>query len=194
MLNPTLIVISGAPGTGKSTLASRLAKQFALPCLTKDDIKERLFDTLGWSDRVWSQRLGAVSNELLLHMAQQMMITQTHFILESSFWAEMSRPQWAKLVQRYHYAPLEIHCMALPETLARRFRERAPNRHAGHVDNVAHDAVMKQIRCGVYAPLRLSAAVVEVDTTDFARVNYTAIEEMVRARLERPQGTQKTPR
>ena len=107
MLNPTLIVVSGAPGTGKSTLANRLAEQFALPCLTKDDIKERLFDTLGWSDRAWSQRLGAASNELLLHMAQQMMITQTHFILENAFWAEESRPQWEKLVQRHNYVPLE---------------------------------------------------------------------------------------
>ena len=194
MLNPTLIIVSGAPGTGKSTLASRLAAAFTLPCLTKDDIKERLFDTLGWSDRAWSQRLGAASNELLLYITEQMMITRSDFILESAFWAEMSRPQWAKLVQQYQYAPFEIHCTAPPAVLARRFRERAPDRHAGHVDNAAHDAVMKQIHCGVYAPLRLSTAVIEVDTADFARVNYTAIEEMVRARLEHPQGTQKTPR
>ncbi len=183
-----LIIVSGAPGTGKSTLASRLSKQFALPCLTKDDIKELLFDTLGWSDRVWSQRLGIASNELLLHTAQQMMITQTHFILENAFWAEESRPQWAKLVQQYQYAPLEIHCTAPPETLARRFRERVPNRHAGHVDNVAHDAVMKQICCGVYAPLRISPAMVEVDTADFARVDYAAIEKTVRARLGHSEG------
>ena len=188
MPNPSLIVISGAPGTGKSTLADRLAEVFSLPCLTKDGIKERLFDTLGWSDRAWSQRLGAASNELLLYMARQMMATQSSFILESAFWAAKSRPQWAKLVQKYHYAPLEIHCTAPPEALARRFRERAPGRHAGHVEAAAHDAVMKQIHSGVYTALGISSAVVEIDTADFARVDYAAIEEMVRARLGRPEG------
>ena len=187
MANPVLIIVSGPPGTGKSTLACRLAEAFPLPCLTKDDIKERLFDTLGWSDRAWSQRLGAASNELLLYMARQMMATQSHFILESAFWAEKSRPQWAQLVQQYRYAPLEIHCTAPPAVLAHRFHERAPDRHAGHVDEAAHDAVMKQIHGGVYAPLRLSTTVIEVDTADFARVDYTAIEKIVRAHLERPQ-------
>ena len=194
MLNPTVIVISGAPGSGKSTLASRLADRFALPCLTKDDIKERLFDTLGWSGRAWSQRLGAASNELLLHMAQQVMITQAHFIIESAFWAEMSRPQWAKLVQQYQYAPLEIHCTAPPAVLARRFRERAPGRHAGHVDDAAYGAVIERIERGVYGPLSLSSDVIVLDTSDFARVDYTAIGEMVQARLEDPQGTHKISR
>lgn len=183
MLKPSLVLVSGAPGTGKSTLANRLAKQFALPCLTKDDIKERLFDTLGWSDRAWSQRLGAASNELLLYITEQMMITRSDFILESAFWAKKSRPQWVQLAQRYHYTPFEIHCTAPLEVLARRMHERAPGRHAGHVDEAAHAAVMKQIHGGVYAPLRLSTAVVEVDTADFARVDYAAIEEMVGARL-----------
>ena len=194
MSRPTLVIVSGAPGTGKSTLANRLAKQFALPFLTKDDIKERLFDTLGWSDRAWSQRLGAASIAILSYMAEQMMIARSSFVVENAFWAEESRSQWSKLVQQYRYEPFEIHCTAPIEVLARRFRERAPSRHAGHIDDAAYDALMEQIERGVYGPIALSSDVIVLDTSEFARVDYTAIEEMVRARVEGLQVTQSTPR
>ncbi|MDE2817473.1 MAG: ATP-binding protein [Chloroflexota bacterium] len=190
MLRPTLIFISGAPGTGKSTLANRLAIQFALPCLTKDDIKERLFDALGWSDRAWSQRLGAASITVLFYMAEQMMVARSSFVVENAFWAEESRPQWSKLVQQYQYAPFEIHCVAPSEVLARRITERGPSRHAGHADDAACGALMDQIERGVYGPISLSSDVTVLDTSEFARVDYTAIGEMVRARLEDPQVTQ----
>lgn len=39
---PTLIIVSGLPATGKSTLARRLATHFALPLMTKDVEVNRL--------------------------------------------------------------------------------------------------------------------------------------------------------
>jgi adenylate kinase family enzyme len=39
-----LIIITGLPGTGKTTLARDLAKRYGLPLLSKDTIKERLMD------------------------------------------------------------------------------------------------------------------------------------------------------
>lgn len=37
---PALVIISGAPATGKSTLARRLADELGLFLLAKDDISE----------------------------------------------------------------------------------------------------------------------------------------------------------
>ena len=50
MTKSLLIIINGAPCTGKTTLGRKLAKQLRLPFLSKDGIKEVLFDTLGWED------------------------------------------------------------------------------------------------------------------------------------------------
>lgn len=47
----SLIIITGLPGTGKTTLGRKLAEEFRLPFISKDDIKEFLFDNLGWKDR-----------------------------------------------------------------------------------------------------------------------------------------------
>lgn len=47
------VVVSGAPGTGKSTVAARLAADLRLPELSLDVIKETLADVLGCGDETW---------------------------------------------------------------------------------------------------------------------------------------------
>ena len=44
------VVISGLPGSGKTTLARRLAPALALSLIDKDDILDRLFEAKGIGD------------------------------------------------------------------------------------------------------------------------------------------------
>ena len=41
-MKPLLVVISGAPGSGKTALSRRLAPELKLPLISKDTIKEVL--------------------------------------------------------------------------------------------------------------------------------------------------------
>jgi predicted kinase len=61
----TLILVTGPPASGKTTLAQPLARQLGVPLLGKDTVKEALFDTLGTGDRAWSRRLGAPARACL---------------------------------------------------------------------------------------------------------------------------------
>ena len=63
--HPLVLIVAGPPASGKTTLARSLAESLTLPPFVKDDFKEVLFDTLGWSDRAWSRKLGGVSMQLL---------------------------------------------------------------------------------------------------------------------------------
>lgn len=62
---PLLVLVNGAPASGKSTLAARLARELALPLIAKDALKEVLFDTLGAPDHARSRELSAASYDLI---------------------------------------------------------------------------------------------------------------------------------
>jgi predicted kinase len=67
-----LILISGFSCTGKTTLARKIAEKYSLPLISRDDIKESLFDSLGYSDREWSKKLGIASYDLLYFFTEQL--------------------------------------------------------------------------------------------------------------------------
>ena len=66
-----LVYVSGAPGSGKTSLAVPLAAELGYALLSKDRIKETLHDALGAPepDRAWSRRLGGAAMELLWALA-----------------------------------------------------------------------------------------------------------------------------
>ncbi|MDA1349010.1 MAG: AAA family ATPase [Chloroflexi bacterium] len=51
MSQPLLLVVTGAPCSGKTTLATRIAENVGLTPITKDAIKKSLFDTMDWNAR-----------------------------------------------------------------------------------------------------------------------------------------------
>ena len=84
-----LVLVSGPPGAGKSTLAGPLAAELGFALLAKDRIKETLGETLGDGDGelAWSQRLGAASMELLWALAAD----APSAVLEANFWPDDER-------------------------------------------------------------------------------------------------------
>lgn len=123
-----IVLVSGPPGSGKTTLARELAPKLRLPLIAKDDIKESLFDSLGWSDHEWSRKVGAAVWEVLFMIIGRAAETDASLIVESNFHADQ-RARIAKIGATF----VEVFCFASPETLERRFRER--DRHPGHADD-----------------------------------------------------------
>jgi adenylate kinase family enzyme len=56
-----LVVVTGPPAAGKTTIGRELSSQLRLPLISKDTIKEALFDELGFGDLEWSARLGGAT-------------------------------------------------------------------------------------------------------------------------------------
>ena len=61
------ILVAGMPASGKSTIAVRISESLGIPMLSKDSIKEVLFDDLGFHSRAEKVQLGtaAMHNSVL---------------------------------------------------------------------------------------------------------------------------------
>ena len=98
-----LVIVSGPPCTGKSTVAERLARDLELPLLSKDRIKEPLFDALGWSDRAWSRKLGAAALDILFMLAETELTAHRSFLLEGNFRPSQANAEFRRLMDKYSF-------------------------------------------------------------------------------------------
>jgi predicted kinase len=179
---PTLIIITGLPCTGKSTLGRFLARGLSLPYVSKDGIKEILFDTLGFSDRAWSRQLGLASYALLYYFLDLELAAGRSLIVESNFHAETAGQELGRLKSNYDFRVVQVLCYCESSILLERFERRAASseRHPGHVEQENLEefrAVLDSSRCD---PLPIEGLVIELDTTDFTIVNYENVLRQIR--------------
>lgn len=161
----TLVVIGGLPASGKSILAGRLQARLSWPLLAKDDYKELLFESLGAQDREWSKRLSRAAYALMFAEADRWLTQRQSCIIEGNFrWREQAYALNGLNLPTVRC--LQVLCRAEPETLIRRFRERAASRHPGHADLDSAGELEIELRQSLQEPLPLTGSLEVCDTTD----------------------------
>ena len=178
MTSPLLVLITGAPCTGKTTIAQHLANEFHLPFIHKDGIKERLFDRLGWKDdRQWSKLLSLASYDLLYYFIDAQLKTGHSLVAEANFKAGIDRQQILDLQTRYTFIPFQIFCYADPQILIQRFVERgnSAERHQGHIDQIMVADIRTSLLMNEYRPLEVGGQLLEIDTTELFSLDYTPV-------------------
>lgn len=182
---PALIIVHGAPGAGKTTLARRLAKDLELPQIGKDDLKEFLFDRMGMGDREWSRTLGKAVSEMLYPLADAILASGRSVMLESAFHRVFAAPALRDIITKRSARCLEIYCDIDREERKRRFiqRNETGQRHPGHLDATTYDEVDSDAHDETYAPLEIGE-LHRIDTTHFGEPEYEALRQHVAAFLQ----------
>jgi predicted kinase len=124
MKRPILILVSGAPATGKTTVANSLSARLHVPVIGKDAIKESLFETMGYSDREWSKKLGFASIVLMFELVEGQLAAGNSVIAETNFYPDMDRPRVEALRATADFTTIEVHCTADPDVALARYRGR----------------------------------------------------------------------
>jgi len=178
-----LIIVTGRPTSGKSTLAAWLGKYLGYPVISKDGIKEMLFDQLGWRDREWSKALGRASVELMFYYAQAQLEAGRSVILDNAFHPDLASARLREFKQQYEADSLQIICDADSEILYRRFKDRARSgmRHEGHVDWQSEEELKQNLQHERPLMLDIGGHVLQVDTNDFEKLNYDSMLKQVKA-------------
>ncbi|HZD56258.1 MAG TPA: AAA family ATPase [Anaerolineales bacterium] len=177
MSKALLIIISGPPCADKTTLGKRLAEAFNLPFINKDEIKELLFERLGWHDRPWSKLLSLASYDLMFYFAESQLRVGNSLIVESNFDAALHAQRFLDLKEKYGFVGFEIQCQTEGEVILKRFKRRADKgeRHPGHVDQVTITELSEILRKGEQLSLGMGVGVFTIDTTDFGTIDYTSL-------------------
>lgn len=193
------ILIAGPPASGKSTLAAFLSQALELPMVSKDSIKEILFDDVGFTCRAEKVRLGTASMNIMYYFAERLMALHLPFILENNF-ENVSRSALRQLLDRWGYTPLTIRISCDPLVLYRRFcdRETSPARHRGHVVNsrfpenpadpeTIHVPAFEQFIRGNadrgMDSFDIGGPLIIVDTTAFDTLDMDAVAKSVRVKI-----------
>jgi len=156
----TLIVVSGAPGTGKSTIARELAAALRFCLLSLDPIKEALGDILGLGDEDWSDRVGDAAAEVVFRLAADFPDA-----IAEGWWRGARRD---RAVAEFADA-VEVFCYCNPRLAAERSAaRRGAGRHPIHRDVInpagAGSRTYIASLAATVTPLGLGGPLVKVDT------------------------------
>ena len=112
------VIVNGLPGSGKTTLAPRLARALDLPLFAKDAVKETIADVIGVTPPPgltpfeWSRKLGAATNEAI--------------------WTLLGMSGRGAVLDDVH----EVWCDVPIDVAKARFSDRVADRHAIHFDDL----------------------------------------------------------
>jgi len=151
---PPFVVVTGLAASGKTTVAVPLAGALRVPLVSKDAIKEALFEAVGIGDLQWSNILSRAADAALVEIA----VALDAAVLDN-YW---HRETVERLLAPVQAPMVEVYCRVDPAVARLRFQART--RHPGHADDERDPEAVGLSFLASRFPLGMLGPVIEVDT------------------------------
>ncbi|GII52576.1 hypothetical protein Pth03_09650 [Planotetraspora thailandica] len=159
--SPALIVVSGSPGSGKTTLAHRVARTLGCPAICRDEIKQGMVHTARDGGELDKRTLTAFFDVVGVLLRAGVTV-----VAEAAFQDRLWRPNLEPLADLARIRV--VRCVAAAATaherIDRRFRE-SPLR-AAHSDHALLQAIAEgDYTVDSFVPISMDVPTLTVDTT-----------------------------
>lgn len=161
---PLLVLVSGPPGAGKSTLAHQLAEQLTLPLISIDSLKASIARELDVTEHGRGGAAGQRAFVLAGALVRQCLDAGASVILEKAWQRGRSEQDLLPLLALAR--GVQVHVTAAPEVAVERGLARAPRPGLVDMAEVRRQVESGELDWDSFAPLDLDVPLVVVRTDD----------------------------
>ena len=181
---PKCIIVAGRPGSGKNTLATKLARALWMPLVSRDEIKEGYVNTFG----VRHDELGPDANrhatDLFFDIVSHYLEANISIVIEAAFQHHVWEARISRVAEVS--SPIILLCSIDDAVAARRYLERGmadANREFYHGDNmvVHYRKTGELLPYAPWTPPNFNIPTIKVSTDGAYEPSIEDIVRMIRA-------------
>jgi predicted kinase len=132
---PRCVIVTGRPGSGKTTLAKRLGQRLWMPVISRDEIKEGYVNTFGVKHDQLPPETNGVVSDFFFEIVNRYLANKVSVVIEAAFQHKVWAPRMAGIAELGD--PFVVVCSVDGELAAKRHLRRGlddPKREYYHGD------------------------------------------------------------